>query len=113
MSHEFALNFNPTNPYCQGKFLFTSSNRVLLSCDMISVFFITVGIQGVVAAYQNAISQVKLYGPTNASPIINHVAKFAEQAAQDTKASVNVFSFDSFDAILVDIRNTWHIILYF
>ena len=60
------------------------------------------------AAYQNAISQVKLYGPTNASPIINHVAKFAEQAAQDTKASVNVFSFDSFDAILVDIRNMWH-----
>jgi hypothetical protein len=47
------------------------------------------GIQGVVAAYQNAISQVSLYGPTNASPIINHVASFAEQAAQENKPSVS------------------------
>ena len=43
-----------------------------------------------VAAYQNAISQVQLYGPTNASPIINHVAKFAEEASRENKASVNM-----------------------
>ena len=48
------------------------------------------GIQGVVTAYQNAISQVQLYGPTNTAPIINHVAQFAEEAAQETSASVGI-----------------------
>ncbi|MGH0141788.1 UNVERIFIED_CONTAM: hypothetical protein FKN15_074613 [Acipenser sinensis] len=31
--------------------------------------------------------QVKLYGPTNFSPIINHVAKFASEAAQQNSAA--------------------------
>ena len=56
VSHEFALNGNPTNPYCSG-------------------------IQGVIDAYQQALQSVKLYGPTNMSPIIRHVARFAEAAA--------------------------------
>ena len=29
-------------------------------------------------AYQRSIESVKLYGPTNMAPIINHVANFAE-----------------------------------
>uniref|UniRef100_A0A670IMX1 Copine-3 n=1 Tax=Podarcis muralis TaxID=64176 RepID=A0A670IMX1_PODMU len=62
VSHEFALNFNPTNPYCQG-------------------------IQGIVDAYRQALPQIRLYGPTNFSPIINHVARFAAQAAQQNTAS--------------------------
>ncbi len=57
MSHEFALNGNPQNPYCAG-------------------------IPGVVQAYHTALQSVELYGPTNAAPIINHVARFAEQAAK-------------------------------
>lgn len=58
LSFEFPLNFNPTNPYCQG-------------------------IPGIVAAYQNCIRQVQLYGPTNVAPIINHVAKFAYSMIQN------------------------------
>ena len=33
---------------------------------------------GVVEAYKACIRQIQLYGPTNFSPVINHVAKFAE-----------------------------------
>jgi hypothetical protein len=65
VSHEFPLNFNPSNPYCQG-------------------------IMGVTAAYQAAIQTVKLHGPTNASPIINHVAKIA-QAASESGTADNYF----------------------
>ena len=46
------------------------------------------GIAEVVAAYQNCIRQVQLYGPTNVAPIINHVIRFAEQAAKEPTASV-------------------------
>uniref|UniRef100_A0A3Q0RU85 Copine-3 n=1 Tax=Amphilophus citrinellus TaxID=61819 RepID=A0A3Q0RU85_AMPCI len=56
-NHEFALNFNPTNPYCQG-------------------------IQGIVEAYRTVLPKLKLSGPTNFSPIINHVASTAASAAQ-------------------------------
>ncbi|MGH0179204.1 UNVERIFIED_CONTAM: hypothetical protein FKN15_000998 [Acipenser sinensis] len=61
VSHEFALNFNPSNPYCQG-------------------------ITGIVEAYRAALPQVKLYGPTNFSPIINHVARIASGGAQQNTA---------------------------
>uniref|UniRef100_A0A8D0ALX6 Copine-3 n=1 Tax=Sander lucioperca TaxID=283035 RepID=A0A8D0ALX6_SANLU len=60
--HEFALNFNPTNPYCKG-------------------------IQGIVEAYRMVLPQLRLSGPTNFSPIINHVASIATQAAQSNSAS--------------------------
>ncbi|KAL7985454.1 hypothetical protein Chor_004024 [Crotalus horridus] len=62
VSHEFALNFNPANPYCQG-------------------------IQGIIDAYRQALPQIRLYGPTNFSPIINHVARFAAHSAQEKTAS--------------------------
>lgn len=52
VSHEFFLNGNPQNPYCAG-------------------------IPGVMDAYQRTLAAVQLYGPTNFSPVINHVAKFA------------------------------------
>ncbi|XP_072521781.1 copine-1 isoform X3 [Salminus brasiliensis] len=62
VSHEFALNFNPSSPYCQG-------------------------IEGIVQAYRMALPQVRLYGPTNFSPIINHVARIAAGAAQQSNAA--------------------------
>ncbi|XP_062842279.1 copine-1 isoform X2 [Trichomycterus rosablanca] len=62
VSHEFALNFNTTSPYCQG-------------------------VEGVVQAYRFALPQVRLYGPTNFSPIINHVSRIASTAAQQPTAS--------------------------
>ncbi|XP_068226991.1 copine-8-like [Palaemon carinicauda] len=52
VSHEFFVNGNPSNPHCHR-------------------------IQGVLDAYCKCVSQVQLYGPTNFSPIINHVARFA------------------------------------
>lgn len=34
------------------------------------------GIAGILDAYQNAIRRVQLYGPTNFSPVINHVSRY-------------------------------------
>ncbi|XP_065221686.1 copine-8-like [Planococcus citri] len=53
ISHEFFVNMHPTNPFCTG-------------------------IDGVLDAYQTCIRSVQLYGPTNFSPVIHHVAKFAQ-----------------------------------
>lgn len=52
VSHEFFLNGNPQNPFC---------------C----------GIAGVMEAYHRTLQAVQLYGPTNFSPVINHVARIA------------------------------------
>ena len=52
VSHEFYLNLNPESPFCAG-------------------------LAGVLAAYHRALHSVQLYGPTNFSPVINHVARFA------------------------------------
>jgi len=52
VSHEFFINGHPDNPYCQG-------------------------VQGILDAYHYALSTVKLYGPTNFAPVINHVAGIA------------------------------------
>ena len=54
---------------------------------------VCVGIEGVVEAYRVCLPQVKLYGPTNFSPIINHVACFAKQALQQTTAAVSICLF--------------------
>ncbi|KAL8602874.1 hypothetical protein ACOMHN_050146 [Nucella lapillus] len=55
VSHEFAVNFVPENPYCAG-------------------------VGGILQSYQSALPRVQLYGPTNFSPVINHVARFASGA---------------------------------
>ncbi|KAK2821390.1 hypothetical protein Q7C36_020733 [Tachysurus vachellii] len=61
VSHEFPLNFNPNNPYCTG-------------------------VEGIIQAYRSVLPQLRLYGPTNFSPIINHVARIAATAAQQPNA---------------------------
>lgn len=60
--HDFALNFNPSNPYCQG-------------------------IEGIVNAYRQVLPTLRLSGPTNFSPIINHVSSIAATAAASNNAS--------------------------
>ncbi|CAL4111007.1 unnamed protein product [Meganyctiphanes norvegica] len=52
VSHEFFLNGHPDNPYCHG-------------------------VHGILEAYHNSLSTVKLHGPTNFAPVINHVAGIA------------------------------------
>ena len=40
-------------------------------------------------AYRYALTNVKLWGPTNAAPIISHVSRFAEQADKNPEAQVS------------------------
>ncbi|XP_063953794.1 copine-8-like isoform X1 [Lytechinus pictus] len=54
VSHEFTVTFNSQNPF-------------------------VMGLPGILHAYKSCISQVQLYGPTNFAPVINHVARFAQQ----------------------------------
>lgn len=46
------------------------------------------GIEGVVQAYRQCLPQLKLWGPTNFAPVINHAACFARQALRQNMASV-------------------------
>ncbi|KAK0146794.1 Copine-5 [Merluccius polli] len=57
VSHEFPLNGNIENPYCNG-------------------------MEGILDAYHQSLKTVQLYGPTNFAPIVNHVARYAA-AVQD------------------------------
>lgn len=53
------------------------------------LFFFYLGVQGIIEAYRACLPQIRLYGPTNFSPIINHVARFAAAATQQRTASVS------------------------
>uniref|UniRef100_G3NAP5 Copine 3 n=1 Tax=Gasterosteus aculeatus aculeatus TaxID=481459 RepID=G3NAP5_GASAC len=64
------------------------------------------GIEGVVEAYRVCLPQVKLYGPTNFSPIINHVACFAKQALQQTTASQYFVLLIITDGVITDMDET-------
>nr|XP_022339072.1 copine-3-like [Crassostrea virginica]XP_022339073.1 copine-3-like [Crassostrea virginica] len=90
ISMEFALNFNPANPYCAG-------------------------INGVVDAYKYAIQNVQLWGPTNVAPIIYHVARFAEQAQKqeaDKGAHAYYVLLLLTDGIITDMDQTRDAIVY-
>ena len=58
-------------------------------CVCVCACVCVTGIEGVVSAYQQCLPQLKLWGPTNFSPIINHVACFARQAFRQHTASVS------------------------
>lgn len=84
-------------------------------CANIQVFIIPAvshfsGIQGIVDAYRQALPQVRLYGPTNFSPIINHVARFAAHAAQQNTASVSLFTLILFYTFTFIIKKTFTLI---
>uniref|UniRef100_A0A8C3AKE6 Copine-3 n=1 Tax=Cyclopterus lumpus TaxID=8103 RepID=A0A8C3AKE6_CYCLU len=81
VSHEFPINFNPANPFCSG-------------------------IEGVVQAYQQCIPRLKLWGPTNFSPIINHVACFARQALRQSVASQYFVLLIITDGVITDMDQT-------
>lgn len=63
------------------------NNQIVLG--NVNIAFFCLGIQGIVEAYRACLPQIKLYGPTNFSPIINHVARFAAAATQQQTASVS------------------------
>ncbi|XP_031728183.1 copine-3-like [Anarrhichthys ocellatus] len=81
VSHEFPINFNPANPFCAG-------------------------IEGVVAAYQQCLPRLKLWGPTNFSPVINHVACFARQALRQSMASQYFVLLIITDGVITDMDQT-------
>lgn len=81
VSHQFPLNFNPNNPYCAG-------------------------LAGLVQAYQACIQSVQLYGPTNISPIINHVAHFAHEAAHSQTATNYFILLLLTDGVITDMDQT-------
>lgn len=56
---------------------------------MLAWHFLASGIQGVLDAYRYALTNVKLWGPTNAAPIISHMSQFAEQADKNPEAQVS------------------------
>ncbi|XP_048765643.2 copine-3-like [Ostrea edulis] len=90
VSMEFAINFNPSNPYCAG-------------------------IGGVLEAYKTCIQRVNLYGPTNVAPIVYHVARFAEQGQKEegTKGAHAYFVLLLLtDGIITDMDKTRDAIVY-
>ncbi|KAG7154014.1 copine-8-like [Homarus americanus] len=78
VSHEFFVNGDPSNPYC---------HRV----------------QGVLEAYYQCVRRVQLYGPTNFSPIINHVARFASSNQNGEKYFILLILTDG---IITDMPQT-------
>ena len=50
--------------------------RIRTILEMLS----SLGVQGVLNAYVNCVTNIQLWGPTNVAPIINHVARFARDA---------------------------------
>ncbi|CAB4033286.1 Hypothetical predicted protein, partial [Paramuricea clavata] len=55
-------------------------------------------IQGIVQAYQSCLPNITLYGPTNVSPVVNHVSSFARQAVC---AEVRPISEQSYHILLI------------
>uniref|UniRef100_A0A672SFK5 Copine-3 n=1 Tax=Sinocyclocheilus grahami TaxID=75366 RepID=A0A672SFK5_SINGR len=65
-----------------------------------------IGVEGVVEAYRMCLPQVKLYGPTNFAPIINHMARFAQQALQQNTASQYYVLLIITDGVITDMDQT-------
>merc|ERR1719410_1588804 len=78
LSHEFFLNLSDS-PFCQG-------------------------IEGLLSAYYNSLYKVQLYGPTNFSPVINHVAQFAS-AYQNDPSNYFILLIIT-DGIITDLAET-------
>ncbi|XP_066930296.1 copine-9-like isoform X2 [Clytia hemisphaerica] len=76
--HDFALNFNPQNPFCQG-------------------------VQNIIGAYYHSIRSVQLYGPTNFSPVINNTIRIAQQNPQGKQYFVLMILTDG---IITDMNQT-------
>ena len=78
VSHEFFMNMSPSDPYVNG-------------------------VDGILQAYFSSLQAVTLYGPTNFSPVIRHVAKFAK-AYQDGRQYFVLLIIT--DGIITDLEET-------
>jgi len=83
VSHEFFLNLTD-NPYCEA-------------------------VEGILEAYYKSLNAVQLYGPTNFSPVINHVAQFA-RAFQNDPSNYFVLLIIT-DGVITDLASTKNAII--
>lgn len=72
LSHEFFVNLS-ANPHCFGVSGMIPQLATLLFLPVFTVMIFS----GVIEAYRRCLPLIQLYGPTNFSPVINHVARFA------------------------------------
>ncbi|MFT7816862.1 copine-2-like [Arapaima gigas] len=86
VSHEFAINFNPSNPFCSG-------------------------VEGIIQAYTACLPHIRFYGPTNFAPIINHVAQFASQAWHQQAALQYFILLIITDGVISDMDETRHAVV--
>lgn len=56
---------------------------------LIQTLLLEAGVDGIAQAYSACLPHIRFYGPTNFSPIVNHVARFAAQAMQQQTATVS------------------------
>ncbi|XP_071447879.1 copine-8-like [Hetaerina americana] len=78
VSQEFFVNLTQDDPYCKG-------------------------IEGVLTAYRNCLRQVKLSGPSDFAPVINHVANFAMACRDGTNYFILLLMTDGY---ISDMRKT-------
>jgi len=86
VSHNFAVNFNPSNPNC-------------------------FGIDGIMNAYLSCIRSVQLYGPTNFAPIINMVATMANESVSKSGPLEYYVLLMITDGVITDMEATKHAIV--
>ncbi|MBN3287862.1 RM03 protein, partial [Polyodon spathula] len=66
----------------------------------------TLGIQGVVEAYQNCLPKIQLYGPTNIAPIIQKVASSASEEMHTKEAMQYFILLILTDGVITDMADT-------
>ncbi|MGH0149315.1 UNVERIFIED_CONTAM: hypothetical protein FKN15_014933 [Acipenser sinensis] len=70
-----------------------------------------IGVEGIAQAYSACLPHIRFYGPTNFSPIINHVARFASQAVQQEVAAQYFTLLIITDGVISDMDETRHAIV--
>lgn len=77
-------------------------------CFCLENFFLFF-LSGVLQAYKKCIRSVQLYGPTNFSPVINHVAKFAQTYKDGSQYFILLIITDG---IITDMEQTKRVSFY-
>uniref|UniRef100_A0A8C8CUA4 Copine-2 n=1 Tax=Oncorhynchus tshawytscha TaxID=74940 RepID=A0A8C8CUA4_ONCTS len=73
--------------------------------------FLWPGVEGIAQAYSACLPHIRFYGPTNFSPIITHVARFATQALQQETAAQYFTLLIITDGVISDMDETRHAIV--
>uniref|UniRef100_A0A8C7MGM9 Copine II n=1 Tax=Oncorhynchus kisutch TaxID=8019 RepID=A0A8C7MGM9_ONCKI len=72
---------------------------------------VSVCVEGIAQAYSACLPHIRFYGPTNFSPIITHVARFATQALQQETAAQYFTLLIITDGVISDMDETRHAIV--